>query len=405
MATFISCESDITKVYVDPRNDIKLYGGSEDIILKAENPEALALTLYWDFDFSLQTTDPELQAPINASDLTLQLSDSDNFSSVVELVVNKGDRSRQILCAELNAFLTRLNFSSEELSPLFIRIKSVLSANLEPAYSNLLSVHVKPYKLDMRSGKVLAADKSETEIILASPEENGIYTGFMGVAAWYNWWFLENNNMLWGNNGDTGVPFEASTNESHWNFWFPEDAGCYFVTLNTLENWWSALHIDSLEVGGDINGEMIYNSKTNQWTMMVDKPAGNYSVRISGKGALYNTTTDTYRAGAIIKDVAFSSVDGNIEFGEGEGADITVDLPGGETALVLDLNNPFEYIITTGEASDIPETHEDVLWLSGLDDGISGEWNFNCYLTSSNLISLVNQLVTKAWYKFGTFIR
>ena len=345
VATTTSCDSDITKVYVNPNTEISLYGASEDIVLSANNPDALAMTLYWESTSSMETSDPDVHAPLNASDLTLQMSDSKDFNSSVEVVINKGETLRQFLSSELNSLLARLNYSSESLSPLFIRIKSELASNMPARYSNVLSVNVQPYKLSMNLGVVLASDKTETEMKLASPNEDGIYTGFMGVAAWYNWWFLEANDMLWGNNGDTGVPFEASANESHWNFWFPEEAGCYFVTLNTIEQWWSALHIDSLTVGGELTGEMIYNQKSNIWTLNVDKEAGNYSINISGEGSLYNTTTDTYKSGSIPVSVAFNYQDSKLIFEEGEGGNITVSLPGGETSLVLDLNNPLDYIL------------------------------------------------------------
>lgn len=376
-----SCDSDITKVYVNPTNGMTLYGGTDDILLKAEATESLALTLYWDSSTSLTTSDNDIQSPVNPFELTLQLSNSDAFDNLVEVALDKGSTSRQFLCGELNAFLTRLDFSADGMQPLYIRLKSELAANLNPAYSNLLQVNVQPFKLNMQSGKVLAADKSETEIILASPSENGIYTGFMGVAAWYNWWFLEANDLLWGNNGETGVPFEASPNESHWNFWFPEDAGCYYVTLNTREMWWSALHVDKLTISGDITGDMVYNQKNNSWALTVDKPAGNYKVVINGEGALYNTTTDTYRVGAIPVSVGFTDNNKGLEFVEGEGKEIQVNLPGGETSLILDLTNPFEFKLATGEAPEPTESPEEVLWMSGFDDGITGEWNFNCYLT------------------------
>lgn len=377
-----SCDSDLTKVYVLPVSEITLYGGSEDIILNSDNQDALALSLYWDTDNTLETSDPTVQAPIDFAELSIQISGLEDFESLIEVPVNKGETSKQFLCGELNAILSRLNFSSETMNPCYIRLKSVLADNLSPNYSNAVSLNIKPFRLRMNIGKVLAADKSETEMILASPEENGIYTGFMGVPAWYNWWFLEADNTLWGNDGDSGLPFEASTNESHWNFWFPEDAGCFFVTLDTKEKNWSALHIDNLYVEGDLSGSMEYNQKANVWTLNVDKPAGDYVISISGEGALYNTTTDTYRAGAIPKEIAFISDNGSLQLLFGKPSSINISLPGGQTSLVLDLNNPIEFILTTGEAPESPEIYEEVLWMSGFDDGISGKWNFDCYLTS-----------------------
>ena len=380
-----SCNSDINKVYVDSDDEITLFGATEDIILTGDNPDALALSLYWDSSTSLSTSDSNVQAPLNSRELTLQLSDSENFSSLVEVALEKGRDSRQFLNAELNALLTRLDFSPEYLAPLYIRLKSELAANLLPSYSNLLKVNVQPYKLSMKLGSVLDADKNDTGISLASPEENGIYSGFMGVAAWYNWWFREANDMLWGNNGDTGVPFEASTAETHWNFWFPEDGGCYYVTLNTLEEWWNALHIDNIKVSGDLSGEMEYNQKSNVWTLNINKNAGTYNIRLSAECALYDKTTDTFRAGAIEKQIFFEGDAEGLRIADGEGNPVQVVLPGGETAIILDLSDPLKWTVSTGEAPEAPDSFDDVLWMSGFDDGISGSWNFDCYLTAYNV--------------------
>ena len=378
----LSCSSDIEKVYVNADSELTLSGATSDIILRPENPRALSMTLYWDYDPYIMTSNPGVQAPVNASELTLQFSPAEDFQTTVEIPVDKEKNSVQLLSEELNSYLMRLNYPAGEFTPLFIRMKADLASNIGSNYSNVLSVAVQPYKISMNVGKVLAADRSETDKTLASKEENGIYTGFMGVASWYNWWFLEANNTLWGNNGETGVPFEASTADSHWNFWFPEESGCYFVTLNTLESWWSALHIDSLEIGGDINGSMDYNQKSNVWTFDVDKPAGTYSINISGKGGYYDRTTDTSKSGAIPKEIGFYNNGEGLEFGENKSGAIEISLPGGATTIVLDLNNPLEYTLGTGEAPEPPALYDEVLWLSGFDDGISGEWNFDLWLTS-----------------------
>ncbi len=259
-----SCDSDMEPVYVLPSDDISLGGASGDIILSADNPQALAMTLYWSGDGQLALTDTLLQAPVNAAEETIQLSKDDQFSSTIDISVEKGVRSRQFLCEELNSLLGRLGYTAEEKAPLYIRIRSVLAANIEPAYSTVIKVMVQSYRIHLTLGTVLDKDWNETSMKLASPEENGIYRGFMGVNGWTNWWFREANNIVWGNVGVAGMTFHASSADDHWNFWFPDPAGCYFTTLNTVEGWWSGLHIDNLTVAGDINGEMTYSIKSNQ---------------------------------------------------------------------------------------------------------------------------------------------
>lgn len=370
-----SCDSDINRVYVQPDDDISLGGASQNVILTPDNPQALAMTLYWSGDGKLTLSDTLLQAPVNAAVETIQLSKDEAFSSPLDLSVEKGVRSRQFLCEELNSLLGRIDFESEVLSPLYIRIRSVLSANTEPVYSSVIKVMVQTYSIHLIIGTVLDKDWNETSMTLASPLENGIYQGFMGVNGWTNWWLREANNVVWGNVGADGMTFHASSDDDHWNFWFPNPAGSYFTTLNTVEGWWSALYIENLSVGGDIQGDMTFNIKANQWTLPVNMPAaGAVNITVSGKGSLYNTAT-TDMGPAIEQNVAFGGSSDNLTFGE-TGSTISVNLPAGETLLVLDLTNPLAVKIAAGEAAPAPEA-EPRLYLSGVVN-----WDgFDDYLT------------------------
>lgn len=371
----ISCDSDIDPVYVQTPDDISLGGASGDIVLTPDNPQALAMTIYWSGDGKLALSDTLLQAPVNAADETIQLSRDEDFATTIDLSVEKGVRSRQFLCEELNSLLGRLGFEADVKAPLYIRIRSVLAANMQPTYSSVLKVMVQSYRIHLILGTVLDKDWNETSMKLASPEENGIYQGFMGVNGWMNWWFREANNVVWGNLGEAGKTFHASSADDHWNFWFPDPAGCYFTTLNTQEGWWSGLHIDNLNVGGDLNGEMTYNMKANQWTMPVNlASAATVTITVSGKGSLYNKDT-TDMGPAIAKNVAFGGNSENLTFGE-TGSAITVTLPAGETNLVLDLSDPMALKIGAGEAAPEPEAaprlyFSGVVNWNGFDDYIS----------------------------------
>lgn len=373
--SFASCNSDIDTVYVNPSNDISLGGATGDIILSPNNPQSLAMTIYWSGDGELALSNPLLQAPLNAADETIQLSKDEDFSTTIDLSVEKGVRSRQFLCEELNSLLGRLGYIADEKAPLYIRIRSVLAANIEPSYSKTLKVMVQSYRIHLILGTVLNSDKSETTMQLASPKENGIYQGFMGVNGWTQWWFKEANNVVWGNLGTTGKTFHASSADDHWNFWFPNPTGCYYTILNTVEGWWSGLHIDNLTISGDIHGEMTYNQKANQWTIPVNRAtAGTVTITISGQGSLYNKET-TDMGPATQQKVAFGGNSQKLTFGE-TGTAISVELPAGETTLILDLSNPLALTVAAGEAEPepAPEPH---LYFSGIVN-----WNgFDDYIT------------------------
>lgn len=370
-----SCDSDLDTVYALPSDDMSLGGASGEIILTPDNPMALAMTVYWSGDGKISLSDTHLQAPVNAAVETIQLSKDESFSTTMDVTVDKGVRSRQFLSEELNSLLGRMGFEADVKSPLYIRIKSVLAANMSATYTNTLKVIVQPYRLRLILATMLDRDRNETSTTLASPEENGVYTGFMGVNGWTNWWLREANNMVWGNTGEDGKTFYASSDDNHWNFWFPDPAGCYFTTVNTNEGWWSALHIDNLTVAGDINGEMTYNMKSNRWTLPVNLPsASTVTITVSGKGGLYNRET-TDMGPAIEQSVAFGGTAGNLTFGQ-TASGITVSMPAGETTLVLDLSNPLAWTIAAGEAAPEPEA-EQRLYFSGIVNWVG----FNDYIS------------------------
>lgn len=370
-----SCDSDMDLVYVNPADDISLGGANGDIILSSEHPSALALTIYWSGDGILTLTDPNLQAPINAAEERIQLSGDENFTNLVEITAGKGVRQHQFLCEELNALLARLNFEPDKMAPLYIRIASSLAANVDPKYSSVLKVNVQPYSVRLILGSVLDKNGVDTGMTLASPEENGIYAGFLGVGSWYNWWFLDPTNVKWGNEGQSGKTFYASSAADSWNFWFPGVGGCYYTTVNTVEGWWSALHIDNVTVAGDITGEMTYNMKTNQWTLdFTSASAGTANITLSGAGSLYNKDTGDMGP-AIAQDIAFGGESENLTFGT-TGTTISVSVPAGATTLILDLTNPLAYKVGCGESEE-PAEIDPHLYFSGLVN-----WDgFDDYLT------------------------
>ncbi len=363
-STLASCDSDIDPVYVLPADQVQLNGATGDIVLTPANPQALAMTVYWSGDGRLSLSDDNLQAPVNAAETTIQLSADESFSSPMDIAVDKGVTSRQFLCEEFNSLLGRMGYVAGQKTPLWIRVRMTLAANIEPTYSNPLQVMVQTYRISLVLGKVLDSSWGETAMTLASPDENGIYQGFMGVSGWENWWFREANNVVWGNLGESGKTFYASSDDSHWNFWFPAPAGCYYTTLNTKEGWWSALYINNLAVGGDISGEMTFNRKTNQWSLPVNlATASDVRITISGAAGLYNKeTTDT--GDPISQTVAFFGNAAGLQLGEAPTA-ITVSMPAGETTLVLDLSDPLQWTVGAGEAAPEPETSQ-YLYLSGV---------------------------------------
>lgn len=147
MALFLTgCGNDMEPVYLLPQDSITLGGASQSVVLSEETPEALALTVYWSGDGRLQLSDDNLQAPVNADELTVELADNSRFDRQTDVAVEKGKFVRQFFSEELNRLLTDMGYAPGISTPLWIRVRSTLAPNMPARYSNALRVDVTPYE-------------------------------------------------------------------------------------------------------------------------------------------------------------------------------------------------------------------------------------------------------------------
>ena len=301
--------------------------GSGDVVIDKNNINGLALTLFWTGNGNMVNT--------------LEFSGNNTFEAPIEVLTQPGTMAMQFTAESLNALAGRVGLKNNVASTLYIRVRSVLTNDAEPQYSNVYQIQVTPFSIDATLGYVLDADQKDTGYTLASPNSDGVYNGFLSAASsWYNWWLREDNGTLWGNVGNdgNGKAFVISSNNQHWNFWFPAPAGCYYTIVNTVRKEWSALYIPSLTVSGDLSGEMAYDLKGNKWTYSYEaSQAGTINILIAGTGKQYNVQTGTDDNAAINTPVAFSMENGALVFGSAPSA-ISVSVPSaGAMTLTLDL--------------------------------------------------------------------
>lgn len=380
-----SCEKDGDFLTTSVGDEVTLQGTEGDIVLDYDKAGDLALTIYWSDNGKISLSNPLVLAPDNAIGNTIQLSGDANFTTVVEQRAEDGIFQHQFTHYELNAQLSRLGMEGGVTYPLYIRIKSDIGNNMPSSFSNVLTMNVTPYLIDMTIGYILDSAKGETDKTLYAETSNGIYEGFLGVTAWYNWFLREGEGTIWGNDEVTGTAFIASNGSGSWNFWFPGQAGSYYTILNTVAKEWSALWIPSLTVTGDVNGEMTFDRNANRWSYTFNNTAsGAINVSISGTAKQYNLATGTDDAAAIDTPVGFSGTSDDLVFGNAA-ASVSVPVSGnGEVSLILDLSNPQQWTLSVTEGSSTPVEVPPLVYLSGVDDGISGSWTFDNYLRLFN---------------------
>lgn len=379
-----SCDNDGDIIYTSGSDDLTLSGNNTDIVLQADALDALALTLYWNDNGTLTTSDPRVDAPLNVTRNTIELASDTEFVNKTEISVGDGVYEYQFTARDLNGYLSKLGFLAGEKTPLYIRICGKIADNLSPKYSDVLTVNVTPYKIDTTIGFYLNTSLEQIHE-LYSPEDNHVYVGFIGAGAWENWWLREGDGTTWGNDDVTGAPFVISSASSAWNFWYPGVSGSYYTIVNTPKNEWSALLIESLTVSGDINGEMSFDRKANQWSMHVTESNADVTISISGNGKQYNVTTGTDDGAAVATQVSFSGNASALEFAAGKtGGTISLNVPDGEYDLILDLNDPRAWTLSAGTLAPPVEGPAELIWVVGHNDGITGGWYFDSWLRLYN---------------------
>ena len=380
-AVIAGCEKEGDMIYLYGHESSKLTVTETDVVLSQNKSAELALSLVWSKSV-LTVSAPDMTAP-NIEAIYIQASTQNDFSTIVESP--ESSLSRSYTGADLNTMAKNLGLVADVATPVYFRIKSLTGNNMEPLYSNVVSVKITPFEIDMSIGFILDSKRDDTGLTLVSPQSNGIYTGFMGASGWYNYYLREGDGTIWGNLGVDGNAFLMSSDDSKWNFWFPGPTGCYFVEVNTVKKEWSALNIPTLTVSGSISGEMTFDRPNNQWYFVFNaSSAGTQTINLQGTGKLYDYSTSTDDNAAKSTPVAFSQSGGAIVFGSQAGS-ITVNVPAaGESTLILDLSDPNNWECKVVSGSSEPEPKIEFLYLPGIDDNISGSWTFDNFLSMYN---------------------
>ncbi len=380
VTSFAACENDGDLITLSGLKENELMATQSEVVLTQGKSDDLVLSLGWSAN-TLIVSNASMSAP-NVLRVVLQISKMADFSSsIVEF--QESSLSHAFSGSDLNTVAKSTGIVAEVATPLYFRLKSSVGDNIDAVYSNSVTVQVTSYEIDMSYGFILDKDMVASGGTLYSAASNGQYLGFMGATSWYNFYVKEGDGTTWGNDGISGTEFIlSSSNEAgaRWNCWFPGYGGCYYVDFNTNKKTWSALYIPSLAVSGDISGDMVFDRPNVKWTLPFTAKTTTLSLKIDGNGLLYDNSTGTNDASAINQSVAFNKSGDNVTFGS-VSETITISVPSaGEYTLTIDLKNPSAWQIEAVEGTSEPVEISPFLYLTGVDDGISGSWTFDNYL-------------------------
>lgn len=344
LTALVSCDESGDKIYLDGFEASDLMASASDVVLSVDKSKDVVLSLAWQ-NPTLLSSDETKPAGSGVLKTYLQVSASENFTSEKEYTVT--DLSKAFTGADLNAAAKDLGLSPDVSSPLYFRIKSQMGNNLDAAYSNVCQVKVTPYLIDMSYINILDKDtKEQTLTYLYSPNSDGIYSGYMNVSSWLNFWGKENDGTIWGNVGQDGHVYEMDNTESAWSFWFPGQAGIYYAVIDTKAKEFKPTLLKSFQLNGE---DMTYDAPNYAWTKVITTTADNTPVSIVATGAEYSKATGTEDAAAVVKTMNYTLADGKMTDSENAGS-VNIPTAGTYTITVkVGENSQLEYTIVEGD--------------------------------------------------------
>ena len=382
----MSCEKDGDKIYLQSLGSDELIATTDNVVLSIETSQKVVLSFAWKGQ-DVQINDTTVGTAAKAKNY-MEISLSEDFSGQIY----KDETTSNSIAykgGELNSIVNGLGAKVGEVNNVFFRLGSATGENIPYAYSNVVKVDVTPYVLDMRIGKIIQTDDFNTEFIeteyyLYSPEDNGIYSGFMFTPeTWYNYFLKEADETMWGTYNNEAFHIESNTGA---NMWFPEPIGCYYVNVNTVDKTWDALYISSLNVNGltDSPIELTLDNDNKLWIANFEaSEAVEKTITITGSGQQYNVETGPSSSNETNVNLA-TDENNNLVLADNAG-NISVTIPqAGECTIKLDLINPNDRkVYVEAGGTDIPEEPEEIpqIYLPGLNQNQGEGWNWNSILT------------------------
>lgn len=343
LTALVSCDESGDKIYLDGFKASDLMASASDVVLSVDNTKDIVLSMAWQ-NPTLLSSDETKPAGNGVLKTYLQASTSESFATVKEYSVT--DLSKAFTGADLNTLAKDLGTTPGQSTPLYFRIKSQMGNNLDAAYSNVCQVNVTPYIIHMDKMTILNENKDKVLTYFYSPNEDGIYTGYMNASSWFHFWGKENDGTVWGNVGQDGHVYEMDNTESAWNFWFPGQTGIYYTVVDTKAKEIKPTYIKAMQLNGE---EMAYDAPNYAWTKVITTTADNTPISIVATGAEYSKATATDDAAAVVKTMNYTLADGKMTDSENAG-NVNIAKAGTYTITVkVGEHSQLEYTIVEGD--------------------------------------------------------
>lgn len=332
MFVLASCKKDEEKLTVKGGENPVLASSSDALILSEETAADTVITFSWN---KYDVTWSQPQNAIDIAEYTLEIDAAgQNFASPYQIDMT-GRTNGKYSGADFNAILVnRLELPVDTESPLEVRLKTMISENSMPVYSNVLSMKVTPYLMvtipDYPSLYVAGSHQEwspQTAPAIRSAKNDGMYEGFVnfpGASTEFKLTTARNWSDPAYGDGGPGLLSLTGGNAKQ------EGAGYYLIKFNKETLAWSAVKTTWALIGNATPGgweadtPLTYDEKTQVWKATVTLTGGadkEFKFRANGEWVI---------------DLGAGSSDGVLSFGgknfklqESGTYDVTLDLSNG----------------------------------------------------------------------------
>lgn len=333
MVVLASCTKDEEMLTISTGESPVLTSSSNALILSKEAAADTVISFSWN---PYDVTWSEPGQAIGITKYTLEIdSVGQNFASPYQIDMT-GRTVGKYNGADFNTLLlNRLQLPAGKESSLEIRLKSMLSENSVPVYSNVVGMKVTPYLVssipDYPSLFVVGSHQGwspETAPAIRSAKNDGAYEGFVNFPeASTEFKLTTARNWSEPAYGDGGAGLLSLTGGNVKQ----EGAGYYYIKFNDKTLAWSAAKttwalIGAATPGGwDADTPLAYDAEAKVWKATVSLTAGEYKFRANGGWDL---------------SLGVGSAEGVLSFGTGN---LKVE-EAGTYDVVLDLSNGAYYM-------------------------------------------------------------
>ena len=179
LLAFSACEKDGDKIYLQSLESNNLMATTDRVELNADLAQEIVVSLAWT-DRTIQISDPAVGTTVTVTTY-VEASLSEDFSTTVSKTATTS-LSIAFTGLELNSLASEIGAVTGRNNKIYFRLAGTTGTNIPPVYSNVVSIDVTPYKMDMNTGTViLSNDQTENQVLLFTHRMPTVYTADLSL--------------------------------------------------------------------------------------------------------------------------------------------------------------------------------------------------------------------------------